>query len=296
MMKKVPTRPKYSRIPSFLESEIGTPPPNACRFHVHPVPLEKTVSYGGGTSRGPDAILVASQQLELFDGIGEPGTLGIWTAPAVNCRRTVSRVFNDVRSRVTASLAAGAVPILLGGEHSLTAPAVEAAASQFSGTLGVVQFDAHADLRDAYEGSPESHACVMRRIAAVQVPFLQIGVRSVCREEAVFRRENRTAFLDAEEFAGTDTVPELPLDFLPENVYVTIDVDAFDPSVMPATGTPEPGGLSWRQMIRMLAQISERKRVVGFDVVELAPIPGLHHPEFTTAKLIYRFIGMIALN
>ncbi len=308
----------------FLESEIGQPEPGAALFHVIPVPYERTVSYGAGTAAAPAAILEASNQLELFDGHDVPAEGGIYTLPAVDCSGPREEVFARISAACAEAVRAGAVPVVLGGEHSVSAPAVRGveqglraaprALARGSGTvpnradaagargddgpaLGVVQFDAHADLRAQYEGDPFSHACVMRRLVDTGVPLLQLGVRAVSPEEHELRRElsraGKLAFHDAADLVPQRVVEVHFPDWFPELVYVTIDLDALDPAVIPATGTPEPGGFDWYQMLALLDAVSAGRRIVAFDVVELAPVPGLHLAEFAAARLTYQAMGIV---
>lgn len=278
----------------FLASEYPAVSAEDALFHVIPAPLEQTVSYGCGTAGGPQAILDASYQLEAFDGTSCPGEAGIFTLPPVDCAATVEQVLQRIEAVVASVLQQGKIPVLVGGEHSLTlAPvrAMKATGREF----GVVQFDAHADLRDSYEGTAFSHACVMRRVAELDVQIFQIGVRNLCREEVGFRRKHGIPALDAIEIARHG-VPSrlLPEDF-PQDIYVTFDVDGLDASLMPATGTPEPGGLFWWQAIEIIERIhSEGRRIIGLDVVELAPIEGMHGPNYTAAKLTYALMGFAA--
>lgn len=270
----------------FLESEIPDLPAEACLFHIIPAPYEKTVSYGGGTAKGPEAILEASYQLEAYDGENCPCEQGIFTHPPQYTLDFLEREISNV-------LKLGKLPVLLGGEHTVTYAAFKAlkdAGEEF----GIIQFDAHADLRDTYEGDKFSHACVMRRAVEMDIPLFQIGVRALSVAEAELRREKNIPYLDGYE-VGRNGIPGnlLPEGF-PEKVYVTIDVDGLDPSIMPSTGTPEPGGLDWFQTMHCLEQITAEKQVVGFDVVELAPIGNLHAPDFLAARLIYNLMGLIS--
>ena len=197
-----------------------------------------------------------------------------------------------VEDRTREVLTAGRIPAILGGEHTITVGATRAFLSG-DRRFGVVQLDAHADLRDEYAGSKLNHACTMRRVLDLGVPICQIGVRSLSAEEAKLRDARGIARLDALEVARQG-VPEtiLPEDF-PADIYLTIDVDALDPSIVPATGTPEPGGLLWYDTLTILDRVISGRRVLGFDVVELAPIPGLHAPDFTVARLVYEVMGTI---
>ena len=280
------------RYPGFLASEVGTVDPREALFHVIPVPYEKTVTYGKGTRKGASAILEASQQLELYDEDGIPAEQGIYTDVVHECDGEAEPVLDALAQRVERILNGNKIPVVLGGEHTITAGVLKGV-DRVRGDVGVVQFDAHADLRHDYEGSLFNHACVMRRVLDMGHKLFQIGVRSLSKEEAVYRRRQGIPHLDAVDIATVGLPdPLLPEDF-PESIYLTIDVDCFDPSVVPATGTPEPGGLSWYQMIRALSESCRKRRVVGFDVVELAPIAGLNAPDYTIARLVYRLMGSI---
>lgn len=281
-----------SPFPGFLSTEIASAPPESCLFHVIPVPYEKTVSYGTGTATGPLAILESSLQLELFDGIGIPAEYGIYTHPPVNCEGTAETVVKRIAGAVSNVLNLNKIPVILGGEHTVSVGAFRAAKAHFT-DFGIVQFDAHADLRDAYHGTAFSHACVIKRALDMDIPIYQIGVRSLSWEEHLLREERHIGHLDASDI-GMAPVPDLILpDGFPKNIYITFDVDGLDPSIMPATGTPEPGGLSWHQTISALSSVLRARQVVGFDIVELAPIRGMHAPAFTVARLIYNLFGMI---
>ncbi|MDX9980260.1 MAG: agmatinase [Lentisphaeria bacterium] len=277
---------------AFLASEFPPADPRRAAFHVIPVPYEHTVSYGHGTAAGPAAILRASQELEAFDGTGCPGQAGLHTTAPVAVDGSPETVMDRIRAAAAAAFQAGAVPLVLGGEHTVTFGAVRAAAEHFGGNLGVVQIDAHADLRESYQGTVWSHASVMRRILELGLPIAQFAVRSLSEPEAQLRRELSIHHIDAEQLAR-EGIPDqpLPADF-PGQLYITVDVDGFDASLMPATGTPEPGGLLWWPMIQLLRRVAAGRRIVGLDIVELAPVPGLHHAEFTAAKLAYTLMSL----
>jgi agmatinase len=277
--------------PAFLASEFTPAAADRARFHVIPVPYEHTVSYGAGTADGPRAILEASQQLEAFDGRGTPGSAGIHTTPPVDCQGEAVKVLQRITDAVARARARGAVPVVLGGEHTVTLGAVTALAGD-GAPLGIVQIDAHADLRSSYEGTPYSHACVMRRVWELETPIAQFGVRSLCVEEQEFRRTHAIWHMDAEALCRRGLPDTLLPDTFPRRLYITIDVDGLDPSVIPATGTPEPGGLGWYQMLDLLARVAAGREVIGFDVVELAPVAGFHVSEYAAAKLVYYLMGI----
>lgn len=285
-----------SVLPSFLDSGYPNAPADRAFFHIIPAPMETTVSYGGGAANGPRAILEASGQLEDFDGRDCPGDSGIHTQPVVKPAAGKTSVeerwIDAIQTSVAKALSCGAVPVVLGGEHTVT----QAAARAFKAAgehIGFVHFDAHADLRDAYEGTIYSHACVMRRVHELGFPIVQLGTRAYCREERDYRAANRTTITayDADEIAAG----KLPTDWLPKNfpekVFITFDLDGLDPSILPATGTPVPGGLGWYDAINLMNAVAGRHRIAGMDVVELAPIRGLHHADFTAARLVYALMG-----
>jgi agmatinase len=287
---------KQKHYQRFLESELGTETPAEPLFHIIPAPYEKSVSYGTGTAAGPAAILTASQQLELFDGISIPAEHGIYTLPPLSCTGSTEEALAEITAAVNDVLLHNtSLPVVLGGEHTVTVGVLQAVRQHYD-NCGVVQFDAHADLRDTFEENPYSHACVMRRVLEMEFPLYQIGVRSLSHEEELLRQAKGIGRLDGPDI-GCGVMPEaiLPADF-PHDIYLTIDVDVFDPAVIPATGTPEPGGLSWYQMMQALSTVVRGRRVIGFDVVELAPVAGLHAPDYTVARLIYNLFGMISRN
>lgn len=277
---------------SFLASEYPPSSPEKAGFHIIPAPLERSVSYGTGTSSGPNAILAASQQLEAWDGISEPGSLGIYTCPPIDCTGDFKCVATRIRTATENAITCGAIPVILGGEHTVTYAPVQALA-QRDRDFGIIHIDAHADLRRIYEGDPFSHACVLRRIVEdFNLPLAQFGTRDYSLEEQTFRKEKCILFYDSYTLARQG-IPPTPLpDSFPHKVYITFDVDGFDSSLMPATGTPSPGGLFWDQAVLLLENSLQTRKIIGFDVVELSPIQGLHHADFTAAKLVHTLMGM----
>ena len=284
--------------PAFLGSELTDQEknPDTALFEVIPCPLEKTVSYGSGTGEGPLALLEASQELERFDGKGFPIEKGIITAEAIDCSLTIEEVMIALRRKTTDSVKAGRIPITLGGEHSLSYGAIMGVADALERPIGIIQIDAHADLRVAYQGQKHSHASVMHLCAIEEgLPLMQLGIRALCIEEHEARlNAPHIHFIDAEDLVtGNVTGVDLPESF-PQDVYITFDVDGLDPSIMPATGTPVPGGLDYYQSLSLLEQALKGRRCVGMDVVELAPIEGQWAWDFTAANLVYRLMGMVA--
>jgi agmatinase len=262
------------------------------RAIVLPVPYDFSTTYQGGTRWGPRAILSASQNMELWDDeLGATYRAGIHTLPEVEPTALGPQAMAARVERAAGwILDQGRLAAILGGEHSITAGAVRAAAQRFGG-LSVLQFDAHADMRDSYLDSPYSHACVMRRVREC-CPAVSVGIRSMSEEEAAFQRERPVPIWSPRAFRALrgDWTPILSA--LTDTVFVTFDLDAFDPSVLPGTGTPEPGGLDWYEAVDLLRAVAARSRIVGFDIVELAPIPGQVASDFLAARLAYRLIGL----
>lgn len=267
------------------------------RVLVLPVPLEATVSWGGGTADGPRAIIAASQQVELYDREHdcEPALdYGIHTLPALELGDDPAAAVAEIAAAVAEAAATGRLVVALGGEHTLSAGVSHGLLDALGGPLTVVQLDAHSDLRDAYDGTPLSHACVARRM--LEDPrveqVLQLGVRSVDTEEVAFARAHpqRVRVWYAEDVHDGGWREELAACVRGRRVHLTIDVDGLDPAVVPATGTPEPGGLSWGQALDIVRTTARAGSIVGIDCVELAPRPELHHADFAVAKLLYKTI------
>jgi agmatinase len=265
---------------------------------VLPLPLESTVSYGSGTARGPAAILDASTQVELYDREhdAEPALrYGIHTLAALELddgdpEAAVATIAAAVRD----AAATGKLVVALGGEHTISAGVSRGLLDALGGPLTVVQLDAHSDLRDSYDGSRFSHACVARRMLDDErvEQVLQLGVRSVAAEEVAYARAHRerVRVWYAEEIHAGGWHEELRERLRERRVHLTIDVDALDPAVVPATGTPEPGGLTWEQALDVVRTTAGCASIAGIDCVELAPQRGLHHADFAVAKLVYKTI------
>ncbi len=277
----------------FLDTEVPDLKPEQALFHVLPVPYEKTVSYGHGTALGPGAIIASSGQLERFDGTSDPGAEGIYTWPAVDCSKEPERVIDDIAAAVKKILKLKKIPVVLGGEHTVTWGVIKGYLDAGVKDFGVVQIDAHADLRDAYEGDKYSHASVMRRVVEAGVPLVQLGNRAFCEEEREARRKHKVVAHDANAIVpkGISKI-KLPAKF-PKNVFFTVDVDGIDPSVLPATGTPVPGGLGWYQTLGLFESVARQRKIIGFDVMEFAPIEGFHAFDFAAALLTYKLMGIV---
>ncbi len=261
------------------------------RVVILPVPVDRTTSYVPGTRSGPREILQASSHMELWDE--ELGTdvhpVGIFTLPEMELPFGELQPLMDEIQRVASEVfSRGKFLVALGGEHSITPPLVAAAAAKYRG-VHVLQIDAHADLRDSYMGTRHNHACAMRRTLD-HASITQVGIRSLSTDEAAVLPKLRTSiFYDSSMRADPAWIDRV-VESLGDPVYITIDVDGLDPAIMPATGTPEPGGLSWYEMLALLRATIERRDVVGCDVVELSPLPGLMAPNFLCAKLIYKIL------
>ncbi len=238
---------------------------------IWPVPFEKTVSYGRGTSGGPAEIIGASRYMEIYDEEigGETATIGIHTLPAVDADREPEEMMPALQRQAQELLKTGKFLCMLGGEHSISAPVVRAFREKFP-KLSVLQIDAHADLRDSYEGTPHSHACAMRRILEV-CPAVQVGIRSLSAEEARVIPTLPTRVFYAKDITGQTDWFDSAVDLLTEDVYLTIDIDGLDPSLVPSTGTPEPGGLMWGEVLTLIRTLAAKRNVVGMDLVELCP-------------------------
>jgi agmatinase len=264
------------------------------KFVVIPVPYDLTSTYQSGSRRGPAAIIEASTNMELYDEELKKETYlaGIHTTlPVAIDARGPKNMVNIVRRRISRIAKLDKIPVMLGGEHSVTLGAVQAMIEKYP-ELTVLQFDAHADLRDTYQGSPYNHACVARRISEI-CPLVQVGIRSMSKEEGDFLPQSKVKSYSADFVLEKKNWAETVCKDLRGDVFITIDLDVFDPSIMPATGTPEPGGLYWKDILQLLKLVSASCNIRGFDVVELAPLPGIVAPDFIAAKLIYRTMGYI---
>jgi agmatinase len=292
MTRYTPTRPEnFGGLPEE-HSQYET-----SRAVIFPVPLERTTTFGHGTSNGPAAILKASHNMELYDEEFELEPykeVGIHTLPPIDTMDgTLDEVMTELFTAQCGLLDDDKFPVALGGEHSLTPPLVSAAARKYK-NLSVLQIDAHADLRGEYQANPASHACTMRRILEV-CPAVQVGVRSLSVEEAKAIPRLRTKVYWANDIVRAPLKSWIAkvLSDLSPNVYLTIDLDGFDPSIVPATGMPEPGGLDWHQVTSLVRAVAGHKKIVGMDVVELLPQPGDHASDFLAAKLVYKCLGYV---
>ncbi len=264
---------------------------DTARAVILPVPVDRTTSYVGGTRNGPHEILQASSHMELWDEEMQVDAheAGIFTLPEMELPfGELPPLMDEIRRVAGEILSRDKFLVTLGGEHSITPPLVAAAAARYPG-LGVLQIDAHADLRDSYMGTRHNHACAMRRTLEL-APATQVAIRSMSMEEARAARGLNTRIFYDHSMRRNPAWIDAVVETLPETVYLTIDVDGLDPAIMPATGTPEPGGLSWYETLALLRATIERRRVVACDVVELSPLPGVMAPNFLCAKLVYKIL------
>ncbi len=263
--------------------------PSKAKVVIVPVPYDKTSSWGKGADKGPAAILEASEIVENYDieSDSEPYKVGIFTDKPVTEDRTPEKMVQAVEKRINAHLANGKFPVLLGGEHSVSIGAIQAQVKKYS-KVTVLQLDAHGDLRDEYHGSKCSHACIMARAQDI-CKTVQVGIRSMDTSEKPRAKKSNMFF--AEDIAGKTGWIKKVLAALKGNVYVTIDLDVFDPSIMPSTGTPEPGGLLWYEVLNLLRPVFRKTNVTGFDIVEMCPNKINKAPDFLAAKLVYKLIS-----
>ncbi|MCJ7507650.1 MAG: agmatinase [candidate division Zixibacteria bacterium] len=278
---------------------LGIPKPfsdyRKSEFVILPVPYEQTTTYKAGTREGPSAIINASAQVELYDEeLGfEPYRKGICTLDSLSVTSLGPERMNEIIYETSKELIhLKKKVVMLGGEHSISWGLVKAYKERYPG-LSVLQLDAHADLRDEYQENKFNHACIMRRIREL-VPSVQVGIRNLSQEEAEYiKGQKKLPIFYAKDMASSDEWMDEAIALLSDEVYLTFDLDFLDPSIMPAVGTPEPGGILWYPTLTLLRKLATRKKIVGFDVVELSPLPGMVAPDFLAAKLVYKLISYI---
>jgi len=262
---------------------------SASRIIIVPVPYDETSTWIKGADKGPDAIMEASVNLEFYDveTDSEIHLNGIHTVDPVREKRSPEALVDAVYKTIKLLLSGNKFPVVVGGNHTVSIGAVKAFSGHYK-DLSVLQLDAHSDLRQEYEGSPLNHACVMARIREF-APAVQVGIRSMAHEEVRFMDRERMFF--SHELYHDKANYRKAIDRLSENVYITIDLDVFDPSLIPSTGTPEPGGPDYFEIMHFLKDVIRNRNVVGFDVVELCPSPGNKAPDFIAAKIIYQLLS-----
>ena len=291
-------------IKQFIGSEAQTTYAEA-KTVILPIPYEKTTTYRQGCQNGPAAIIEASDQLEAYDEELQIVTCletGIYTTEAIadtrlNSFMSPEEMLQITTKRVSELIADGKFVIALGGEHSITAGVVQAYQQLIDEPFTVIQIDAHGDMRDSYEGSIYNHACVMRRVLDMGLPTLPIGIRSICLEEAqLIYQKNIPVVWARDIYYQLDWIDTAISRIATNKVFITIDLDGIDPSLLPGVGTPEPGGLNWYELNRFLKRIFTNYQVIGCDVMELAPIKDSVVSQFTAAKLVYKLVGYHYLN
>ncbi len=287
---------------SFVSCNFGALPENLSQHEtsnvvILPVPYDSTSSYKTGTREGPRSIIAASRQVELFDEelLEDVSLCGIHTlGELIPDMRGPQKMIERVRNVSREILEKNKILVTLGGEHSITLGVVSAFVKRYP-DLSVLQIDAHLDMRDAYEESTFNHACVMRRIFEI-CKITQVGIRNFSQEEHIFIKAHDLKPFYAIDMYKSNEWYDKVVAHLGPNVYITIDLDGFDPSIMPSVSTPEPGGMGWYETLRLLKMVCERKNVVGFDVMELCPNPTDISSDFTAAKLVYKLIGYTTLK
>ena len=265
------------------------------RILVWPVSYEGTVSYGGGTGQGAAAIIDASRNMELYDDEtdAEVYKLGIHTLADSPSIDPPERMMNSLYERAKELISSGKFLTMIGGEHSVSAPVIRAHAEKYE-DISVLQIDAHADLRDTYDGTPHSHASIMARVVKdLRIPSVQVGIRSISAAEARALDLLPTRIFWARDIVGRDDWWEDAVEGLTENVYLTIDIDGLDPSLVSATGTPEPGGLGWYETIGLIRTLAKKRNVIGMDLTEYSYVEGHSASAFLCAKLIYKTLGFV---
>ncbi len=270
---------------------------NKSKIAILPCPYEKTTSYGKGTSRGPNAILKSSHYVEYFDEETKKEICfeqGISVLKPLNFsklsdKKSLELIYNNVKSLIKQKK----FVVTLGGEHTISSSIIKAHFEQYK-NLSVLQFDAHSDLRNEYEGTKFSHASFASRAAEFTTNITQVGIRALCKEEYNFIKKQRIRIFFAHRIrqkSFNKKFIEKVIKTLNKNIYITFDVDYFDPSIMPSTGTPEPNGFYWNETMRMLRRVIKKRNLVGFDIVELAPKRDLIFPDYLTAKLVYKILN-----
>ncbi len=283
---------------SFLKSELSEKEMdyNFAKFHIMPIPLEKSVTFGKGTSKGPNAILKASNELERNIGNFEPCLEGIFTHAIINCTQNIDKTMIEIQNLASNISKIKKIPVGIGGEHTLTYGMVNGLKTGLdikNEDIGIIQIDAHADLRKKYNNQKFSHASVMYLLAKENFQIFQVGVRAISLEEIKLRKVLGVNFFENE--SNNFEKLALPKNF-PNNIYITFDADGLDPSIMPATGTPVPKGLSYENALNALSVLIKNRKVIGFDFVEFSPIKNIQAYDFISASLIYEIIGLIELN
>jgi agmatinase len=271
---------------------------DSSRILVWPVSYEGTVSYGTGTGKGAMAIINASRNMELYDEEtdAEVYKLGIHTVEETPPVEPPEAMMRSLYTRAAELVSTGKFVCMLGGEHSVSGPVIQAHAEKYP-NLSVLQIDAHADLRDSYDGTKHSHASIMARVTRdLKIPAVQCGIRSISAEEARSIHELPTRIFWAKDIVGRTDWWDEAVDGLTENVYLTIDIDGLDPSLVAQTGTPEPGGLGWYETVGLIRTLARKRNVVGMDLTEYSYVEGFEASAFLCSKLVYKTMGFVFEN
>ena len=281
---------KYPK--NFAELEDDISDYDSSKVVILPIPYEKTTTYVKGTALGPRAIIDASINMEIYDEELDKdiSKIGICTLNPLIIDKSPEEMINEVSENTKKLIDERKFPVIIGGEHSITLGCVKAMSNSYD-DISILQLDAHADLREEYDGSKYNHACAMKRCMDTCKNIVQVGIRSLSPEEAEFLKKNDMKLFWAKDIHDNSEWEKDAISLLSNNVYITFDVDVLDPSIMPSTGTPEPGGLNYYAILKFLKKVFENKNVIGFDVVELCPNKNNVSPDFTVAKIIYKMIG-----
>ena len=283
---------------NFLGLEPKYSDPKKSKFHILPIPYDVTASYVKGTVNGPKGIISASQQVEYFDEIllDEFYQAGVYTQDEIKCKNiSVEKLQEKIYEKAEPLVKAGKFVFSLGGEHSVT-PALVKAYKEHYPDISVLHVDAHADLRDEYHGSKFSHACAMRRVWDLDVPFVQVGIRSMDKDQHDFIKAKKLKVLSPTAINHKPDWIKDVLAGLTDTVYISFDIDGIDPAYAPGTGTPEPGGLTYNQAVDMILAVGKKKRIVGADIVEVIPEMCGVVTEFLAARLAYKIIAAAQLK
>lgn len=289
-------QPKFDSAEPFNFAGLEDQSYEKSKIVVFPVPYCSTTYWNPDTKFGPQVLIEASRHMELYDlelKSDIAAKTGIFTLdPLAPSKNAPQEVVSQIEKVVSQLIKDKKMMFMSGGEHSITLGAVKAMSKRFK-NLSVLDFDAHTDMRDEFEGTKYHHGTVMRRVSELPVKLTQVGIRSVSEEEVVYlKKYPKTSHI----FYAPEVPVQEIVDTLEENVYISIDLDSFDPSIMPATGTPEPGGLTYEQEISLIREVAKQRNIVGFDIVEMSPIPGISSPEFMAAKLAYKIMGYALLQ
>lgn len=284
--------------PVFLGSKYQQSNADTAYFHILPIPFKGAAAPTSDPAQGPKKILDASWQLESWDGKSEPSEHGIFTHAPVDCDKEPAALIDAIAEATQAIVRDhnDSCLIGLGGEHAATWGIIKGLLASGEDDIGIVQIDAHANLRAACDDKPISHDSVIKQIVDEDIPVFQLGVRALCHEEIDARKVHGVKHLDAHVLVPKNVTQfDLPDDF-PDHVFFTLDIDGLDPSIFPATSMPVPGGLGWYQTLALFESVAKQRRIIGFDIMGLTPIEGFHAYEFTAAQLAYKMMGIVARN